>query len=174
MQRSTVFTVAGVFLAATTFASAARASGTEIGVDVDGALPVNTSLLNGGGGFGIRLGEEFHVPLLRLTPEVDYGYMHLFASQAPSDWTTNRIQGGLRLGLGELVVPFAFVHMGYGWRSTPDSSYGGGGLAFDAGLGLDINLGIVSFGAHAGYATIDAQPASPQWVILGLDAAVVL
>ena len=105
MQRSTVFTVAGVLLAITTLASSARASGTEIGVDVDGALPVNTSLLNGGGGFGIRLGEEFHVPLLRLTPEVDYGYMHLFASQAPSDWTTNRIQGGLRHGPGERVVP---------------------------------------------------------------------
>jgi hypothetical protein len=163
-----------VVAAATTLSTMAHADGTEIGVDVDGALPVNTHLLNGGGGFGIRLGEEYHLPLVRLTPEVGYGYMRLLHDQAPSDWTTHRVEGGLRLGVGELLVPFAFAHVGYGWRSTADSSFGGDGLAFDAGLGLDINLGIISFGGHAGYATIEAQPASPQWVILGLDAALVL
>jgi len=63
--------------------------------------------------------------------------------------------------------------VGYGWRSTPDSSYGGNGIAFDGGLGLDINLGIVAFGGHVGYAYIDAQPAAPQWVILGLDGAII-
>lgn len=169
-----IATVALAVLAGFSYAREAHAGGTEIGVDADGAVPVNTNLLNGGGGFGVRLGEEFHVPLLRLTPEVGYGYMHLFASHAPSDWTTNRVVGGLRLGVGELLVPFAFAHVGYGWRNTPDNSFGGNGVAVDAGAGLDLNLGIVSVGLHAGYATIDAQPASPQWVILGIDAALVL
>jgi hypothetical protein len=157
-----------------TFACPARAgSGTEIGVDADGAIPLNTRLLNGGGGFGVRLGKEFHIPLVRLTPELGYGYMHLFADQAPSDWETHRLYGGLRLGVGELLVPYAFLHAGYGWRSASLGPYGGGGAAFDGGLGLDLNLGFISVGAHVGYGTIDVQPAPPQWVILGLNAALV-
>jgi hypothetical protein len=169
-----VATAVSVMLAAFLLPRLAHANGTEIAVDADGAVPVNTRLLSGGGGFGLRLGEEIHFPLLRLTPEIGYGYMHLFARDAPSDWTTHRVVGGLRLGLGELLVPFVFVHAGYGWRATPDNSYGGDGLAVDAGAGLDVNLGFISLGGHAGYATIGAQPSSPQWVILGLDAALVL
>ena len=167
-------TIATTLVTGIALSPAANAGGFEIGVDADGAVPVNTNLVNGGGGFGVRLGEEFHVPLLRITPEVEYGYMHLFASEAPSDWTTHRVAGGLRLGIGELVVPFAFAHAGYGWRATPDNSFGGDGLAIDAGAGLDLNLGFISVGGHAGYATIAAQPATPQWVILGIDASLVL
>jgi hypothetical protein len=147
---------------------------TAIGVDADGALPVNSNhLLNGGGGFGVRIGDELHLPLIRLTPEVGYGYEHLFADRAPSDWTTHRIFAGARLGVGELLVPFVFAHVGYGWRSTPDGSYGGNGTAFDLGAGLDLSLGFIAVGAHVGYATIDAQPATPQWIILGLDGTIV-
>ena len=73
-----------------------------------------------------------------------------------------------------LLVPFAFGHVGYGWRQTPDASYAGDGLAYDVGLGLDLNLWIVSFGGHVGYAAIGTPTPSPQWVILGLDAALVL
>jgi len=104
---------------------------------------------------------------------VGYGYERLLADQAPTDWSTHRALVGGRIGLGELLVPFVFSHVGYGWRSTTDGSYGGNGVAFDAGLGLDLNLGIVAAGVHAGYATIDAQPAAPQWVILGLDGSLV-
>lgn len=145
-----------------------------IGVDADGAFPTTgNNLLNGGGGFNLRLGSQVHLPALRIAGEVGYGYMHLFADQAPSDWTTHRVFAGARLGVGELLVPFVFAHAGYGWRTTPDNSYGGGGLALDGGVGLDLNLGIIAVGAHVGYAVIDAQPVSPQWVIAGLDGTIV-
>lgn len=154
--------------------SCARAADTAIGVDLDGALPTTENrLLNGGGGFGVRLGEQMHLPALRLTGEIGYGYERLFADQAPSDWTTHRAFAGARIGLGELLVPFAFAHVGYGWRVTSDSSFGGSGVALDGGLGLDLNLGFIAAGAHVGYAWIDAQPAAPQWVILGLDGTLV-
>ncbi|MGA2448903.1 MAG: hypothetical protein ABTD50_09530 [Polyangiaceae bacterium] len=39
--------------------------------------------------------------------------------------------------------------------------------------GLDLNLGIIAVGAHVGYAVLEAQPASPQWVIAGLDGTIV-
>lgn len=148
---------------------------TVIAVDADGALPTTpNSLLDGGGGFGVRLGSQLHLPLIRVTGEIGYGYERLLHDRAPSDWNTHRFTAGARVGLGELLVPFAFAHAGYGWRSTADDSYGGGGLAVDAGIGLDVNLGLIALGGHIGYAAIDARPSTPQWVILGLDAAIVL
>lgn len=147
---------------------------TEIAADFDGALPVDShGTLDGGGGFGIRLGRQIHLPGLRLTPEVGYGYMHLFGTNGWPDVTTHRIQGGLRLGVGELLVPFAFVHAGYGWRVSSEPVAGGGGLAVDVGVGLDLSLGPLSVGGHVGYASIAADPNDPKWVILGLDAAIV-
>lgn len=144
------------------------------GVDADGAFPTTGSnLLNGGGGFNVRIGSQTHLPALRVAGEVGYGYEHLFADRAPSDWSTHRVFAGARLGVGELLVPFVFGHFGYGWRDTPDSSFGGDGIALDGGAGLDLNLGIIAVGGHVGYAVIEAQPASPQWVIAGLDGTIV-
>jgi hypothetical protein len=164
----------GVSLAALVTPSVARAADTAIGVDADGAIPTTESnLLDGGGGFGVRLGSQTHLPLLRLTGEIGYGYERLFADKAPSDWTTHRAFVGGRIGVGELLVPFVFGHVGYGWRVTSDSSYGGNGIALDGGVGLDVNLGILAVGGHVGYAFIDAQPSAPQWVILGLDGTLV-
>ncbi len=147
---------------------------TVIGVDAEGAIPTSPSaLVSGGGGLGVRLGDQFHLPLMRLTVEAGYAYARLLENDAPSDWTLHRVQLGGRVGLGEILVPFVFVHGGYGWRVTHDDSYGGSGFAYDAGLGLDLNLGVVALGVHGGYNHIDAQPVPPQWVSLGLDAAVI-
>jgi len=38
---------------------------------------------------------------------------------------------------------------------------------------VDINLGFVAVGGHLGYASIAAEPVRPQWVILGLDGAII-
>ncbi len=163
-----------IFAFTLAFATVALASqqahaGPELGVDLDGALPVDShGTLDGGGGFGIRLGHQVHLPALRVTPELDYGYMHLFGANGWPDLTTHRIEGGLRLGIGELLVPFAFLHGGYGWRVSD-----GSGFAIDLGVGLDLTLGPLSVGAHAGYASIAADPNDPKWVILGFDGAIV-
>lgn len=167
--------VASVLVFGTVVLASARAGAdTEIAADLDGALPVDShGTLDGGGGFGVRLGRQIHLPGLRLIPEVGYGYMHLFGANGWPDVTTHRVQGGLRLGVGELLVPFAFVHAGYGWRVSSDPVPGGGGLSLDAGVGLDLSLGPLSAGGHVGYASIAADPNDPKWVILGLDGAIV-
>ena len=165
-----------VLAGATALVLAPRSSlaDTVVAVDAEGAIPTTPSaLLSGGGGLGVRFGDQFHLPLLRLTAETGYAYARLVRNSAPADWTLHRVHLGARLGVGEVVVPFVFVHGGYGWRVTQDGSYGSSGLAYDAGLGLDLNLGIVALGAHAGYNHIDAQPVPPQWVSLGFDAAVI-
>jgi hypothetical protein len=155
------------------FVSRLAAADTGVAVDAEGAIPTTPSaLLSGGGGLGIRFGDQFHLPLLRLTVETGYAYARLVKENAPADWTLHRVHVGGRVGLGEVIVGVVFAHVGYGWRVTHDDSYGGGGLAYDAGLGVDLNLSVVSLGVHAGYNHIDAQPVAPQWISLGLDAAV--
>ena len=59
--------------------------GLALGVDLEGAIPVNVpqvsgNNLTGGGGAKFRIGEQFHFPGFRFTPEVGYGYDHLFAN----------------------------------------------------------------------------------------------
>jgi hypothetical protein len=144
-----------------------------IGLDINGVAPLDANdLVSGGPGFNVRAGVEKHLPLLRVALEGGYGYARFSSDRAPADWTTQRVFGGARIGLGEVFVPFAFVHGGYGWR-TSDSAYGGSGFAFDAGAGLDIRLWIVGFGGHIGYASIDAQPTAPKWIFAGLNGSLV-
>jgi hypothetical protein len=100
MRRKTcgALVLGGAFLSWPRDASAAD---TTIGLDADGALPTTDNrLLDGGGGFGIRLGSQAHLSMLRLTGEIGYGYERLFADQAPSDWTTHRAFIGGRVGIG--------------------------------------------------------------------------
>jgi hypothetical protein len=156
------------------FASGSARADTMIAVDGEGAIPTTPSaLLSGGGGLGLRLGDQFHLPLLRLAIEAGYAYALLARENAPSDWTIHRVQLGGRLGVGELIVAFVFAHGGYGWRVSHDDSYGGSGFAYDAGLGVDLNLGFFALGVHGAYNHVDAQPVPPQWVSLGVDATVV-
>jgi hypothetical protein len=135
--------------------------------------------LAAGTGFKVRIGAQYHVPLLRFTPEAVYGYQHLFANNdiGPTfAWDTNRLVAGARLGVGELVVPSIYGHVGYGWRMTGDSSVQNtGGVAADGGIALDLRvIPHVGFGAHAEYSMIDARPYVPQWLAFGLHADVVL
>ncbi len=158
-----------------------RGAALNLAADVDGAAVVDTphtatgNSLGGGTGFKGRVGAQFHVPLIRFTPELGYGYTHFFATNGTGpvdDWNTHRLIGGVRLGLGEIIVPSIYGHAGYGWRHTPDPSVpDAGGVTFDAGLALDLHLlPFLGFGAHAEYAYVDARPYVPQWLAFGLQA----
>jgi hypothetical protein len=153
----------------------------DLAVDFDGAAivnephPLSGNSLSGGSGIKVRLGEQFRMPFLRFTPEIGYGFMHLFASDdtgAAYAWDTHRVFAGARLGLGEIVVPTVYAHVGYGWRETGDPTIGeASGVTFDAGLALDIHIiPHLGFGAHAEYVTINSMPYTPQWIGLGLHA----
>ncbi len=157
----------------------------DIGGDVEGAAVVETphtvanNSLGGGTGFKVRVGEQVHVPLIRLVPEVAYGFQHFFAvddSGTAYDWNTHRVIAGLRLGLGESLVPTIYGHVGYGWRMTDDPTVPQvGGVAVDGGLALDLRLiPHLGLGVHGEYAMIDARPYVPQWIAIGLHADPVL
>jgi hypothetical protein len=119
------------------------------------------------------------VPFVRITPEAGYGYTHLFAVSSGGttfDWNAHRIIGGVRLGVGEIIVASIYGHAGYGWRETGDPTVSSaGGFTFDGGLALDLHvLPVVGFGAHAEYAYLDAQPYVPQWLAFGLHVSLTL
>jgi hypothetical protein len=162
----------------TAIASDAHA-GPVVGADVEVPVPVGVSThdadsVGTGAGFKIRLGDTIHVPLIRITPEIGYALDYLSGSgndSASYGWTLQRTFVGARLGIGELIVPLGYAHVGYGWRTTADPSVPeGDGLAVDGGLALDLHLiPHLGFGAHAEYATIlTGNPTRPQWLAFGL------
>jgi hypothetical protein len=160
----------------------------QLGFDLEGAVPVGVNVpqgnpndLKGGGGFKVRLGEQFRFPGIRFTPEVGYGFDHLWANDDNANqfgWDMNRFFVGARLSFGRFVVPVFYAHAGYGWRqvSTVESNVltgGNGGFAYDVGGALDLRV-VPHFGigAHLEYAAIDI-PFQPQWVALGAHADLV-
>ncbi|MGA2449058.1 MAG: hypothetical protein ABTD50_10310 [Polyangiaceae bacterium] len=156
-------------------------SSLDLAFDGEGAVPLmdrhfqNGNDLSGGGGFKVRLGDQFRFAGMRFTPEVGYGYDHLFATDDASTsyaWDMHRVFAGARLGFGRFIVPTVYAHAGYGWRDTGDPTVGeADGLALDFGFALDLHLiPHVGIGAHIEYASIDAQPNTPEWLALGLHA----
>jgi hypothetical protein len=145
--------------------------------DLEGAVPVNIpqvngNSLNGGGGFKVRVGGQFRAPWMRFTPELGYGYDHLFASDYQGDayaWDLHRVFGGARIDFGHFLVPVIYGHLGYGWRATGDPNVPStGGLAYDLGGALDLHVvPHLSFGAHVEFDGIESQPDTPQWLALG-------
>lgn len=150
----------------------------DFGFDGEGAAMVTSprspigDTLTGGSGFKLRVGDRIWFPGARITPEVGYGYEHLWTSSdvGSYSWDTHRVFGGMRVAFGHLVSPGFYGHVGYGWRNTGDPSIvDAGGVALDAGLALDFHLiRHFVFGAHAEYATIDMASYGPQWLALGL------
>jgi len=154
-------------------------AGPTIGVDGEAVVPISAPTgdrdsLNEGGGFKVRVGYQFHIPLLRITPEVGYAFDGFYGSGGggiPYGWDMQRVFAGGRIGLGEIIVPSVYAHGGYGWRTTADPGVPeGSGLAFDAGLALDLHLIThVGIGAHAEYASIGTGGGtSPEWLAFGL------
>jgi hypothetical protein len=156
----------------------------DFGFDGEGAAMVAPprsvigNTLTGGTGFKLRAGDQIQFHRLRFTPEIGYGYQHLFASDDFGNaysWETHRLFGGARLAFGRIITPGVYGHLGYGWRDTDDPTVPqAGGLELDAGFALDFHLiPHFSFGGHAEYVTIATQPYTPQWLALGLHGDVV-
>src|SRR4051812_11199799 len=61
-------------------------SSIDLAFDGEGAIPLmdrrfqSGNDLSGGGGFKFRLGDQIRFPRMRVTPEIGYGYDHLFAT----------------------------------------------------------------------------------------------
>jgi hypothetical protein len=170
----------------------ARPARADIAVagDFDVALPVGQTTperyLATGAGFDVRLGYRFRVPYqpLWIIPEIAAGYTELAAHLI-------RVRPGVRVAFGRFVVPYADVHLGWGWTSfdplgatdTKGTSFvSSNGLALDAGVGVDFAvLRRLLVGAHLGYDVVNVGQVAPQtpewraqWISVGLTATFIL
>ena len=139
---------------------------TMIGVGLDYAMPVHSNA-NSGAGFELRLGRQFRLPpIVALTPELAYTY-HDFSPEP----VAYRGLVGLRLGLGEILRPGVFGHVGIARliQQSPAASFTD--WSYDAGAFLDFTLvPAVNFGAHTAYNRVALPGVDPSlaWVTLGL------
>src|SRR5690349_16783399 len=120
-QSFTVLFSLFVFAACAAFSRSANA-GATVAADLDYAHTIDPDV-GSGWGFGVRLGEDFHVPALVATPEIGFTYDTF--SDAPGP-TAYRGIFGLRLRFGEVLRPGIFAHAGLGRLSLdqlPDASH---------------------------------------------------
>jgi hypothetical protein len=155
----------------------------DLALDLEGAVPSNApqvdgATISGGGGFKLRAGERIRLQRwLHITPEVGYGYTHLWAADDIGDsydWQLNRFFVGGRLDFGRIVVPGIYAHVGYGWQTTDDPNVvNNAGLYYDVGGSLDFRfVPHLGLGVHLEYAEINMNdPIS--WVAFGAHGDVV-
>jgi hypothetical protein len=137
--------------------------GTRLGVDLDYASGVGRNGTDSGVGGALRLGHEYDLLLVSLTPEL-MGTLHDFSG--PSDPLVFSGMGGGRLTLGKVIEPGVFAHVGVGHASMPLDSRTG--LAFDLGATVDLTLiPAVDLGVHGAYDLVAWQRVSYDWFRAG-------
>jgi hypothetical protein len=170
MPRSFVIgSLAGLAAAAVLAVTGEARAGFFLGAELDGGTPIDSPYSTGLGivgslGYRIGLGPVF------LQPEAQGSYM-TFPGTAVAGHAT-RITGGGRLGLGRMVQPTLFGHVGIGWV---DVSRGINGPAADVGFALGFKLiPYLRFGLQAAYnvVTIVNSPATLKWISYGAHVGI--
>lgn len=123
--------------------SSAASAQPKLGIDLGADIP-NNSGGKDGLGFGLRLGHQWNLAVIKLVPEIGFDY-HDFGG--PGNVNAFRFVGGGRFGVDFGLEPIVFAHAGLGhWSGAGVSDTN---LGYDIGAALDLTiLPIVSFGAH--------------------------
>ena len=156
-------------------------SSLDLAFDGEGAVPLmdrrfqSGNDLTGGGGFKIRVGDQIRFPGLRFTPEVGYGFDHLFATDN-ADLLVRLGHAPRLCGRPHRLRALRGPHVLCARRLRVARHRGshrrrGERRRVRYGFALDFHVvRHVGFGGHVEYAAIDAQPYTPQWLALGLHA----
>lgn len=143
---------------------------THIAVDFDVGSALDTPRTKTGGGGAIRFGHELDLLLVSLTPELGGGY-HAFGGAGDTRVYSGFIGG--RLGVGKIVEPSLFAHLGLAHVSGFESRTA---PMIDAGLAVDLTLlPLIDLGVHAGYNAMFPRDdgSSLKFLTLGAQAALV-
>jgi len=174
-------TVAGLWLGAP---SVARADIT-LAAEARYGTPVGAWTAEPGGGTGteLRLGASLGVPGLLVMPEL-VAFQHTFDATGghETQYDAYRLGAGLRVGMGAVVRPSVFAHLGYGWLEGTGSDYviHEDGMTMDLGCALDLTvLPLVDFGISASYVVLSHRdspnpslPADNAWVTAGAHVSI--
>jgi hypothetical protein len=149
---------------------------TAIAADLEVDVPLDVDDVQTAPAFGIRLGQQLHLPLITLTPELGFHYAGY--SDGP---TLYRGLVGARVGIGEILRFGVMAHIGFGhiaWDiATVEVSHTG--LTLDGGLFLDLTvLPLIDIGVHMQYARISGDEEKGlepfQWLAFGVHAALII
>jgi hypothetical protein len=155
------------------------AAGPALGADVEYDAGTGDALADRGGlGVAVRLGWKLGLGVIQLVPELA-GTRNTFnpsdsASVAPRpDLNLYRGVVGLRVGLGGLLAPGAFAHVGYGRASYAGDGANPSGATGDLGVTLDLTaLPVVDVGVHALYGLLEPGGGDPAFRWYGVGAHV--
>jgi hypothetical protein len=146
-------------------------SKTHIAVDFDFGTALDEPETKSGGGGAVRLGQEFDLFLVSLTPEMGGSY-HAFGGNDETRLYAGFLGG--RLAIGKIVEPSVFAHLGVGHVSGFESRTA---PLLDAGLAIDFTLlPLIDLGLHGAYNTMLPRDdgSSLEFLTLGAHAALVL
>jgi hypothetical protein len=145
------------------------ADGTRIGFDLDFAGTIDEVGVDSGSGGMLRLGHEFDLFLISLTPEAT-GSFYSFGGDGDARFYAGQL--GARLTLGKIVEPGIFAHAGVGHLSAAESETG---VATDIGLTLDFTLlPLIDIGVHAAYDALLREEGSFDWYRAGAHVVLAL
>ncbi|HET9931195.1 MAG TPA: hypothetical protein VFQ35_10930 [Polyangiaceae bacterium] len=167
----------GVIVAGVAASSPAHATG-KVGLDLEAALPSDVPDTEQGWGGAARLGNEWNLVLLKLTPEFEANY-HKFGGTGDAK-QFSALAGG-RVGVGLIIQPSVYAHAGvghFGYRRLYQGMYediAQTSFAYDVGAALDLTvLPLIDVGAHASVNGIagnkDADPFT--WYSIGAHVAI--
>lgn len=148
-----------------------HAGSTHIAVDFDFDSAINKPDTTSGGGGALRLGQKYDLFLVSLTPEIGGSY-HAFGGDDKTKLYTGFLGG--RLGVGKILEPSIFAHLGVGHVSGLEDRTA---PVMDAGLALDFTLlPLIDLGVHGAYNVMLPRNdgSSLRYVTLGAQAALVL
>jgi hypothetical protein len=146
-------------------------SKTHIAVDFDFGTALDAPGTKAGGGGALRLGQEFDLFLVSLTPEIGGGY-HAFGGNDETRLYSGFIGG--RLGVGKIVEPSIYGHLGLANTKGLENRTA---PIMDVGLAIDFTLlPLIDLGLHAGYNAMFPRDdgSALRFVTLGAQAAIVL
>jgi hypothetical protein len=158
--------------------SAAADTRTVVGVDLNFNDSVMGDDAGNGAGLDIYFGPRLDLAILTLTTEIKAGF-HDFGG--PLDPTIYRGMVGGSVGIGALLRPSLFAHIGAGHLRTDDrfgvDRDGRTNLTTDFGAALDVTiLPLVDLGIHGSYNVLagDDENEPFEWLQAGAHVTFVL
>jgi len=146
-------------------------SSTNIALDFDFGAALDEPGTGAGGGGALRIGQEFDLLLVSLTPEVGGSY-HSFGGDDKTRLYAGFLGG--RFAVGKIIEPSIFGHVGVGHVQGFESRTA---PLLDGGLALDFTLlPLIDLGVHGGYNMMFPRDdgSALEFVTLGAHAALVL
>lgn len=140
-----------------------------VGADLDTVIPLESPAKTGGG-FSIRIGDQLHLPMVAITPELAFNYASFSEVYGPKVY---RGLVGLRLAVGEVIRPGIFAHVGFGRYDLeiPGAMPSGTALTYDGGISLDFTLlPLLNLGVHGAYNILagdDGDRDRFRWLTVG-------